>query len=91
MADGKSCRDRKTGKKTMNKVEGCAKACSGISTVFVYGKTNKRCYCINWARNEGECSDPYDNSDFDTYRYNGRLWYSPCVFVKILSTLGVIQ
>ena len=85
VADGKSCRDGATGKKTTNTVEGCAKTCSGTSTVFVYGKTD--CYCIIGASSKGECSLPYKDSKLDMYRYNGKLWYTACAFLKILSIL----
>ena len=82
MADGKSCKDSNTDKKTLNTVDGCAKACSGTSTVFVYAKMYKSCYCISGATSEGECRSPYDNWYYNIYRYNGRLWYAACVILK---------
>ena len=72
IADEKSCKDAYT-YKAADTIGKCAGICSSTSTVFVYGKTNGYCYCINGASKEGVCSKPYNNSAYHTYRYDGKL------------------
>ena len=75
-----SCKDNYTYVGYLQTIDICARKCVGWSTVFVYGKTYKRCsthgcscYCINGATKEGVCTKPYAHSYFDMYRFNGKL------------------
>ena len=79
IAVSRSCKDRYTYKGYKENVDICATTCAGSSTVFVYGKTDKRCssngcacWCINGATKEGKCLKPYAHPYFDTYRFNGK-------------------
>ena len=80
IAVSKSCKDKHVYKGYIKTADLCADECYGSSTVFVYGKTSRRCnsggcacWCITGATRGGTCLKPYSHSYFDTYRLNGNL------------------
>ena len=77
VAVSQDCKDKNTYKGYKKTPEECSQACFGSSTVFVFGKTNKRCsssgckcYCIH-APKDGKCQQ-YSHSYYDIYRFNGK-------------------
>ena len=60
-----------------DEIDECAQYCKSISTMFVFGKSNKGCHCQTQTREAGRCRLG-SNSNYNLYefRYPGKLFHA---------------
>ena len=58
-----------------DEIDECAQYCKSISNRFIFGKSNKECYCHTGTREAGRCKLE-SNANFDLYefRYPGKFF-----------------
>ena len=87
-------------------IQDCARACFGVSSMFIYGTNPRRCYvkdgktlCVCYcelsANTDANCTK-VDHSGYDLYAFNGKLdsnqyqWWLKLLTEKIPSILAYI-